>query len=236
MHRVAATRTSRWFSALALTLAAACSSADRSSQINPTTPAGSNEVPKRCRTYASQVNWIVAGGVEVSPMTYTFDADNHQLTKTIGHFGIGNCISTVYSYRKSVDFVEEVQVIPPRWLATSSVETRDYQCGGGVQRTTYRFDDMRRVISSTDSTAITTYVAWDASGRSTVGSRPGTTIADAYDDAARTWVHTERTGNDVWVRTVTYDTTGIELGSVSTQFGFTVSDPHVTLITQQFCE
>jgi hypothetical protein len=177
---------------------------------------GSGTAAAICRTYptsATVVTTLQNGATQNGSLSGAFDSSANRATvTTLGPNG-GVCTTSVSTYRSTGDFVDEVKVIPGMSQQTSTMTTNGPACGGVTSTVNYTYDGSGR-LTSTTSTALgvsssTTYTAWDSSGRPTAGSFPGTTIANSYNDATRTWVQTltpTRGGSST--TTMTYDADG----------------------------
>jgi YD repeat-containing protein len=114
-------------------------------------------------------------------------------------------------------------------------------CGGTTSTVSYNYDASGR-LTSTVTTALgvsstTTYTAWDSSGRPTAGSFPGTTIANSYNDATRTWVQTltpARGGAST--TTTTFDANGNQVTVVNTSGNVTSTTTFNTTATARVCK
>jgi hypothetical protein len=147
----------------------------------------------------------------------------------------------VISYSSIADFVDEVSVVPPltRWTGLTITSTGS---SGTVTTTqTNSFDGQKRWtqnLASTPGTAsvITTYTAWDSTGRPTAGNLMTaaglTTIAFTYNDAARTQTQTSSTpGFPTYSGVSTFDANGNMTQNVATVGGTTVVTNTVTIAT-----
>jgi hypothetical protein len=104
----------------------------------------------------------------------------------------------------------------------------------------YAYDSQRRLTSFTTSTLgisnTTTYTAWDSSGRPTVGSFPGTTIQNVYDDNARTMTQTQLTGGSMSTTTTTFDANGNQVSVVVRSGPVTTTTTFTNTATAQVCK
>jgi YD repeat-containing protein len=218
---------------LAVSLAAAGTPACGGSS-SPSPIGGSNT----CRTYptAASVTTTTSGFTQNALLTGAFNASTNQSTVTTQFASGAPCTTTVNSYRSTADFVDEVRVIPPVSLQTSTSTTNAGACGSGTSNVSYAYDGQRRLTSFTSGGSTTTYTAWDSSGRPTAGSFPGTSIANVYNDSARTLTQTQTSGSATSVTTTTYDANGTNVMIVNTS-GSVVSTTTITVTsTAQVCK
>jgi YD repeat-containing protein len=190
----------------------------------PTAGTGGGGGPA-CRTYATAANVktttsasnIVFQAVESG----TFDPSTNKVTVQTKFANGAPCNTGVTSYNSVADFVDEVRVIPDVFLATGTTSTNTGACGSVSGSLTYTYDGQRRLVSMIPSTgAVTTYTAWDSSGRPTAGTiSSGGSITNVYDDAARTQTQTQSASGAV--STLTYDANGIQTSIVVVQGGIT---------------
>lgn len=160
-----------------------------------TTPSG-----PACRTYATAGTHTYTGsGTASMAFTQQYDAATNRLHRRSVSTAVSGSTSTsesVTAYQSVADFVGELAVIPPLNLATGVTRS-----GSFSSTTTNEYDAQRRLTRSTiDSPgfapSVTTYTAWDASGRPTAATNPGqgftVALTWAYDDATRTTTATEK--------------------------------------------
>jgi hypothetical protein len=136
------------------------------------------------------------------------------------------------------DVVDEVQVIPPKNLALSTTTTIVGTTSSKLTATNM-YDGQRRITGTTATdpkgrTTNTTYSAWDAAGRPTVGRSVvvgGATsnFTHAYDSRARTQTST---ASGV-VCTTTFDSNGINVSG--TCAGGSSTTTFTTISTLQVC-
>ncbi len=146
------------------------------------------------------------------------------------------CTTSVFMYRSTADFVDEVRVVPGLSMQTSSSTTNTGACGSGTNSVAYTYDAQRRLISFTSGGSTTTFTAWDSSGRPTAGSFPGTTIANVYNDATRTWTQTQTTGAATATTTTTFDANGAQLTIVNVSGGNQTTTTFTNTATAQVCK
>lgn len=194
-----------------------------------------------CRTYPTAATVTTTSGNQTinAQLTGAFDTSTNRATVTTA-FANGNpCTSSVSSYRSKDDFVDEVRVIPGVSLQTSTTTTNT-GCGTGTFTVNYSYDAQRRLTSTSQTvlgvTSTTTYTAWDGSGRPTQGSFPGTTIANTYDDSARTWVQTQTGGGTVSTTTMTFDANGNQVSVVNRTGNFTSTTNFNITTTGRVCK
>ena len=147
-------------------------------------------------------------------------------------------LSYTDKYNSVADFIDEIRVVPP--VARIQTQSRRYASGPAPNsEVTYEYDAARRQTRLSTNMAgnllLTTYSAWDASGRptaATVSSRASTiNLQYRYDDAARTMTTTNPAGS----QTETYDTDGNIIRSESTDgSGTTVFDVKINK-TDRIC-
>ncbi len=222
--------------------AAAACSGETSSSGNPNSPSGSGSGSTgTCRTFptAATVTTTSAGQTITAQLTGAFDTSTNRSTVTSVLPNGATCTSSVSSYRSKDDFVDEVRVIPGLFMQTSTTTTNT-ACGTGTFTTNYNYDSQRRLTSTTTTvfgvSTATTYTAWDSSGRPTLGSFPGTTITNAYNDATRTWVQTQTAGGVTSTTTMTFDANGNQVTVVNTSGNFTSTAAYNTTTTTRVCK
>ena len=228
---------SRSASMIALAVfAAACSS---SSSTNPAGPGGGGggvTTTPACRTYptASTVTTTALGVTLTAQLTGAFNASTNTGTITVsGPGGVGVCSVGVHTWRTTADFVDEVRVIPPVTLALTTVTTNSGSCGTTSGTATYNYDAQRRLTGVTNSVGgNTTYTAWDSSGRPTAGNTGGASISFTYNDAARTQMQVQPSGNS----TLTYDANGNIISIVVTSSGQTSTTTYNNTSTATVCK
>lgn len=157
-------------------------------------------------------------------------------------------------YESTADFADEFM---GRTLAIGAVSEASpiSTSGPGSSppgETTHTYDSQRRLVrtvvvnpTGAGSPAVTsTYTAWDARDRPTVGSvtipgAPSTSLAIEYDDAARTIRATAASSGSTYVTTQFYDADGILLRETGQPVGFITNDLTETVWTiqdrQQVC-
>lgn len=124
----------------------------------------------------------------VTTTSGTHNTSTHQTTYNVTYTdsaGPQYSYTQLSTYRSTDEFVDEVKVNPPLTLSVGTVDS------GGLSLTlTNAYDAQRRLTGFSTAvpgqTIVTTYTAWDASGRPTAGSRGGAALTLAYNDAART--------------------------------------------------
>lgn len=206
------------------------------------TPAPAPSGPT-CRTYLTAANvTTVSGGTTMNALlAASFNAGANTSTITTMFANGAPCTTSVFTYRSTADFVDEVRVVPGVSLQTATTTTNAGACGSGTSTVSYTYDAQRRLTSFTTNalgvSGTTTYTAWDSSGRPTTGSFPGTTIANVYNDAARTLVQTQTTaGGSVSTGTVTFDANGAQLTSVVVSGANTTTTTYTNTATAQVCK
>jgi hypothetical protein len=235
----------------------ACSG--KSSSANPsgpsTTSTSSNNPPTTppvttppvssatCRTYptAASVTTVSGGTTTNALLVGSFNTASNTSTITTLFVNGGQCTSSVFTYRSTADFVDEVRVIPGVSLQTTTTTTNTSACGSGTSNVSYTYDAQRRLTSFTTNalgvSSTATYTAWDSSGRPTTGSFPGTTIANVYNDATRTWVQTQTIASGAAsTTTTTFDANGAQLSIVNVSGGNTTTTTFTNTTTAQVCK
>ncbi len=211
-----------------------------SSNNPPTPPVTTPPVSSTtCRTYptAASVTTISGGTTMNALLTGSFNPTTSTSTITTMFANGGPCTTSVFTYRSTADFVDEVRVIPGLSKQTSTTTTNTGACGAGTANVSYTYDGQGRLTSFTSGASTTTYTAWDSSGRPTAGSFPGTTIANVYNDATRTWVQTQTAaGGAVSTSTMTFDANGAQLMIVNVSGGNTSTTTFTNTATAQVCK
>ncbi len=215
---------------------------------NPSGPSGTGTVPGTgtgtgtCRTYPTAANVTVTQGnaANNARLTASFNTSNNTNTiTTISAAGV-TCTTSVDTYQSRDDFVDEVRVVPGVTLQTARATTNSPGCGGVSSTVSYAYDAQRRLTSFSTTalgvTSATTYTAWDSSGRPTVGSFPGTTIQNVYNDTARTLTQAQTSGGGVSTTTITFDANGNQLTSVVTSGNVTSTTTFTNTATAQVCK
>jgi hypothetical protein len=147
------------------------------------------------------------------------------------------CSTVVTSYSSVADFVDEVSVIPPVFHSTTSVSTNSGACGAGTATQTYTYDSQRRLTQLSGPGSVTTYTAWDGSGRPTTGSTGGQTISITYDDANRSWTTTTTASNgSKSVGTLTFDANGNQIRNVVVSGNVTTTTTFNNTATATVCK
>lgn len=225
--------------ALALASSMACGRkkvADNSSTGNPVAPS----TQTGCRTYptAATITTTIGNNTQTAFMTGLFNASTRTSTITSVLANGNTCSTSVSSYSSVADFVDEVRVIPGVSLQTSTTNTNGAGCGGSTATVQYTYDAQKRLVSFGSGGSLTTYSAWDSAGRPTLGGFPGTTIANAYDDATRTWVQTQTqtAGGSPSTTTTTFDANGNQLKVVTLSGNTTITTTYATSSTARVCK
>jgi YD repeat-containing protein len=207
------------------------------SPTNPGQPTG-----PVCRTYstAASVQTTTSGTSVVfnALESASFDASTNRVTVQTKFANGAPCNTAIANYNSVADFVDEVRVNPPIDRQTGNSTTNSGQCGTGGGSATFTYDAQRRLTKITNNLGVvTSYSAWDASGRPTTGSLvDGTTITFVYDDAARTWTQTQVPPTAARsVSTETFDGNGIPIKSVVVQGNVTTTTTFTTTSTAQVC-
>ena len=238
--------TGRIVGAVLITGLTACGGS--SSGTSPTSPSGGGgggggSTGPACRTYYTNENITTrTSGTNIvfnAIQSATFDTSTKKATTTVKFANGSVCGSGAATYNSVADFVDEVRVIPPVFLAVGTTSAGGGACGGGGTPSgslTYHYDSSRRL---TGWTAVpgdtTTFTAWDSSGRPTTGSvSNGTTISNVYDDAARTETATSNPGNTV--STQTFDANGNLIKLVLLTGGTTVTTTFDITSTATVCK
>ena len=221
----------RALSALMLVLSfVACGSNKMTGPSNSTT----------CRTYATTANvTAVSGGATQNALvSASFDSSTRKNTVTTMFANGGLCSTAVFSYSSVADFVDEIRVIPGVVLSLSNVNTNSGLCGTATATVTNAFDAQRRLQTVTTSPGgVTTYTAWDNSGRPTTGTtNTGVTITNVYDNTARTVTQTQVGGGTNTVNVQSFDTNGIQTTSVVTGSAGSSTTTFTTTSTTQVCK
>jgi YD repeat-containing protein len=222
-------------------MAGACGSSGSSANPNSPTAPGAPSGPA-CRTYPTSTNVTTrtsnSNFVFNAILTGNFDTSTKQATVQTKFANGTVCATGVASYNSIADFVNEVRVIPPVFLATGTTNQNSAACGGAAAAgsLTYQYDGQRRLTGMTTSLGVvTTYTAWDSQGRPTTGSdNKGGTISFSYDDAARTQVQTQNPGNTV--STSVFDTNGILVSIAVTAGGITSTTTFAVNSTATVCK
>jgi hypothetical protein len=192
-----------------------------------------------CRTYstAADVSTTVSGvTLQTGKTTGTFDQAAKQSTIKTFFTNGALCSTAVFTYASVADFVDEVRVVPGLTLAASNTNTNSGTCGSFVTTVTYTYDGQRRLKSMTSIGGTTTYTAWDNSGRPTAGTSNGITIANVYNDAARTLTQTQTSNGGQSVNVQTFDANGIQLKVVNTDSNGTSTTTYNNTSTAQVCK
>ncbi|HWK09714.1 MAG TPA: hypothetical protein VNR64_06680 [Vicinamibacterales bacterium] len=217
---------------------------------NPSAPtqstggANSGSSGGACRRFPATATITVqsaAAGTRTSPATCAWDSGLHQLKCTISVTSGGPlCTTTVTTYNSTADFVDEIQVIPPRLLRTSEIETASgaAACGAGaIQNITYVYDTQRRVTEVLNGSVSTLYSAWDSAGRPTQGTvSSGAPVTIVYDSSGRTQTQTVGTGAAAVVTATTFDTTGTPIKIVTQDAGVSTTTTTQVNSTTQVCK
>jgi YD repeat-containing protein len=223
-------------------LAAGCGGSGGGS---PTSPSGGgggggNSGPA-CRTYFTNANiTTTTSGTNIvfrAIQTSNFDTSTRKATTQVKFANGSVCATGVATYNSVADFVDEIRVVPPVFLAVGTTSQNSGQCGTGAGGSlTYHYDASRRVTGWTATPGATiTFSAWDGSGRPTTGTRSsGGTISYVYDDGARTSTQTQNPGNTV--STNTYDANGNVTKSVVVSGGVTVTTTFDITSTATVCK
>lgn len=197
-----------------------------------------------CRTYptaATVTTTLPSGASQTASLTGAFDSSvNRATVTTLGPTG-AVCTTSVSTYRSTADFVDEVRVIPGVSLQTMTVTTNGPACGGVTSTVNYNYDASGRLTSfvtmALGVSSTTAYTAWDSAGRPTAGSFPGTTIANSYDDATRTWIQRQTPASGgASTTTMTFDANGNQVSVVNTSGNFTSTTTFNTTATNRVCK
>lgn len=173
---------------------------------------GGTTTASTCRTYATAATatTTASGLTQNQSLTGAFDTATTRSTVTTLLNG-SPCSVTLTSYRSTADFVDEVRVAPGVTLATTAVTTTSGACGATTNTVTFSYDSQRRLTQFAGPGGTTSYSAWDSSGRPTSGTTStGISIANVYDDAARTLTQTQINGGVRTVNTQSFDASGIQ--------------------------
>jgi YD repeat-containing protein len=204
---------------------------------NPGSPSGPSPGGV-CRTYPTSAA-VAATTFNITQnllLTGAFNPSTSTSTVTTAFVSGAPCTTSVSAYRSVADFVDEVRVIPGVMLQTSTTTTNTGACGSGMSVATFTYDAQRRLTSIASGGSMTTYTAWDGAGRPTAGSFPGTTIANVYNEATRTWTQTQTTGASVSTTTITYDANGNQLMVVNTTGPIVTTTTFTNTATAQVCK
>jgi hypothetical protein len=210
---------------------------------SPTAPGGTSPSGPACRTYPTSANVhttnsassVVFDALEAA----TFDSSSRRATVNTNFANGAPCSTLVTSYNSVADFVDEVRVIPPVALSTTSVNTNSGACGTVVATSSYTYDSQRRVTQISNSAGgVVVYTAWDTSGRPTAGTTStGTTISIVYDNAARSWTETQTQSNGTRsVGTLTFDANGAQIRNVVVQGNVTTTTTFTNTATATVCK
>jgi YD repeat-containing protein len=124
------------------------------------------------------------------------------------------------------------------FLSAGNVNTNSGACGAGTASNTNTHDAQRRLTQVTNSAGgVTTYTAWDSSGRPTTGSTNGISIANVYDDAARTITQTQvPPAGTRSVSTQTFDADGAQVRVVVVEGNVTTTTTFANTATAKVCK
>jgi hypothetical protein len=194
-----------------------------------------------CRTYGTVqlVNTFPASIVTSGYSSFSgkYDPSTRQATFVLAaSFNGPICATSVFTYGSTVDFVDEVSVIPPKTLQSSMAINVTGSCGNSTSNQIYAYDSQRRltriVFSSGDTIS---YNAWDGFGRPTLGTfSTGGTISHVYDNAARTATTTQSRAGANTTLVNTYDANGILVNTVDSGTGQTTT--YTVTATEQICK
>lgn len=211
----------------------------------PLGPSGSGT----CRNLASQFTAAAtttgSSFSSTTTSTCTFSESTRQVQCThvySDNFGTSSTTTGSAVYLSAADLVDEVAVIPPRTYATSGVATQTGTAGTNASGVAYTFDGNRRVVRAVNTSpagvSTTTYTAWDASGRPTVGTDVGpgfnNTLAISYDAGSRT--RTTSINGGAVTTTETFDANGNLIRQVSSGGGSTTTSNITVGATQRICK
>lgn len=235
-------------------LLAACSGGGSSSPTAPTGTGGTATggggtattpvaTTQSCRTFASAYTTVTTSVQFTSTIAGTcgFDTATNQATcvnrytDTLGGSGTS---TSVTSYLSRGDAVDEVAVIPPLRRSTGTTTTGTGSIAG-TSNLTNSYDGQRRLTREDGSGYVTTYTAWDASGRPTSATsvNAGQTLALAmtYNDTARSLVTMTTTGGGSQSCSSTFDATGTNVSNVCGSGATQVTATTTVQATQQVC-
>jgi len=219
------------------------SSGSSSSSTSPTAPGTTTPTGPACRTYPTRANvHTVTSGTSVTfdaLEVASFDSATKKATVDTQFANGAPCSTAVVSYNSVADFVDEVRVIPPVTLAIRADGTNSGQCGSGSGATVYVYDSQRRVVQITNSaSAVTTYTAWDSSGRPTAGTTSGgQNLSIVYNDPGRSYVVTTTQANALFsTGTLSFDANGNQASIVVVQGNVTTTTTWTTTATAQACK
>jgi len=194
-----------------------------------------------CRTYGTVqlVNTFPASIVTsgFSSLSGKYDPSTRQATFILAaSFNGPICATSVFTYGSTVDFVDEVSVIPPKTLQSSMAINLAASCGNSTSNQVYAYDSQRRLtrvlLSNGDSIS---YNAWDGFGRPTLGTfSTGGTISNVYDNAARTTTITQSRAGVSTTTVNTYDANGILINTVDGGTGQTST--YTVTATETICK
>ena len=211
----------------------------------PTSPSGggggTGSSGPACRTYVTNENVTTTTSgsnfVFRAIQSSNFDTSTKKATTQVKFANGSVCATGVATYNTVADFVDEIRVVPPVFLAVGTTSQNSGQCGTGAGGSlTYHYDASRRLTGWTATPGTTTtFTAWDAQGRPTTGpTGTGGTISNVYDDGARTNTQTQNPGNTV--STLTYDTNGNETKQVVVSGGVTATTTFDITSTATVCK
>lgn len=149
-------------------------------------------------------------------------------------------INAATVYASVADFVDEVSVIPPLTLARSASGTQTNSAGVTTSgSSTFTYDGQRRLQRTNDSSGnVTTFSAWDASGRPTVARDVGpgydNTRTISYDDAQRS--RTTVVNGGIVTTVETFDANGNPLTQVATGGPSVSTTTFTTTATTRVCK
>jgi YD repeat-containing protein len=222
-------------------IGAGCSSRPRSpNPSSPMGPSGSGGASAACRTYPTNANvtTTVRNITQNATLSGTFNTGASQATIMIRFANGALCSTAVHTYNSVADFVDEVRVVPPLSLVRSTTTTNSGGCGSSSATVTSTYDGQRRLTQLSGPTGTTTYTAWDASGRPTTGTFPGGgSIANVYNDAARTVTQTQTAPNTPNTVTImTFDANGAQTLVVATTGSVTSTTTFTNTATATVCK
>lgn len=194
-----------------------------------------------CRTVpTTQTQTMGSGAFKAQASTKcAFDAGTNSFACTIQYSdstGANTTTVQTFAYASKAVFVDEIAVVPPLQRASSVTVTGT---GRAPETTTYEYNG-HRLTKETLPGAVTTYTAWDNSGRPTAGSSVlatnTNTLSIAYDDARRTRTTTSTTNGLATVCTITYDVNGNPIAQTCSGGGVVSGGTSTITATERICK
>ena len=182
-----------------------------------------------CRTFATAgtETYTIDGvqGPEASQWVGGFDSGTRKYTFRGSRPSTPITTTVESTYLSVADFVDEIQVFPPKTLAQRVTSINSD--GTVIADYNYTYDSQRRLLQDRVTSSgggggvTTTYTAWDSAGRYTAFTQTGAvnrTYQVSYDDSTRTQTFTPITGGgpiNIWV----YNAAGIRTSATIVEGG-----------------